>query len=382
MGGPSANRSPVAAPHFVLSFAAPMERQPSPREYRSTWAAIVVLIAITAIAASCGRAPQSELTERTSGVVLGGAASNVALDTADDRVMIRWSVRRGGVVDLIHVRVKVEGSTDCPYRGRPGYASGTTGTLFATTHRIDDDGALSPPIARGSFNPCERQRGESVGIDIGAPAARGEILATVISNTDPNPDDNHFSLNFLTRNDGDRQSARGDVPFPGRDARESVQLSSDGGATWNASAELIPTYVVEYADGGTEGQPFYWSVPVTGRVVMTFRPVGENRIITGVGAYTNAPGAADVTVIVAGSSRARVRLSGTGLVRAPIEPVVVRAGEEVTLETVAGPDGLGLRELRADAVWEELVGLGQDYQLGLAGNARRAVALYPLTTPS
>lgn len=309
----------------------------------------------------------------------GGSALNIPLDRPARMVALRWVPDRDGSVEQLYLRVKVEGSDECPLARRRGYADGTTGRLRATTHPVRPDGTPDPAnvLASDEFNPCQRQEGESIAIRLGTPVRVGVPLVTVVRNVDEDPSANWFSLNFLLDSSPHGEGKLPSRPFPGRDPRETIQMSEDDGATWAPDATVLPTYIVEYGEGRRSGQPYYYSRTVSTVLTMVF-PHARRLVIGGIGAWTSEPGSGLVTLAVDGKDRVSATLRGVGALQVAIPPVDVPEGSTVTLTTRAGSGGLGLRVLYADAVWARLMRLGRNAPRYLHQGPREAVALYPI----
>jgi hypothetical protein len=215
----------------------------------------------------------------------------------------------------------------------------------------------------------------------------------VIRNAAPRPSREFFSINFLYAKAGvlgangrnERRAAAADRYY-GLDARELVGYSRDAGATWGLPGgpygphdgkAFLPTYVLQFATGGSDGQFYYYSRPVHGSVRMVY-PHAPVTTITYVAAYTSDPGSATVVLSVNGKRRAAARLSGEGFLVRRITPVTVPAGATVTLTTMAGPGGLALSQQFADARWVHLIGLGRSHTWYLESEPDTAVPLFPL----
>jgi hypothetical protein len=224
--------------------------------------------------------------------------------------------------------------------------------------------------------------------------AKGQELATVVSNLDPNPVANYFSINFLYNKNGlvgansrnERNPAALDTYY-GLDPRELVGYSTTAGATWslpggpygvNGGKAFVPTYIAEYADGSHSGQPYYYSVAVSGTQTMVYPNVPVPWTITELGAYTSGPGTGTVSLIVDGVVKATATLDGSGMLRASILPVLVAPGSTVKVSTTLTAGGLNLRRLQADTVWSTIMGLGPNTSYYLEGDPTRAVPLYAL----
>lgn len=316
----------------------------------------------------------------------GDSAANIQLSRKGQRVVLRWVPHRTGRLKALHLQVKVEGR---------GYAAGSGGVLRATTHPVLPDGRpnLRTVLAADSFSPRGREFGGSVVVRLGIYVRKGEEFATVIRNAARTPSSDFFSVNFLYAKSGvlgangrnERHAAAADRYY-GLDARELVGYSRDGGATWrlpggpygpHGGKAFLPTYVLQFAGGGSDGQFYYYSRPVHGTVQMVY-PLAPRTTITHIAAYTSDPGGATVVLAVDGKRRAATRLSGEGFVVRPIPPVTVRRGATVTLTTMAGPGGLALSQEFADARWVRLIGLGRGHNWYLESDPETAVPLFPL----
>lgn len=351
--------------------------------------AVVASVFVAAVAGSTAHASQAP-------VAGGDSAANIPLSTPDRIVATRWVAGHTGTLASLLLRVKVEGSDGCGYRGRPGYAAGDSGMLRATTVRVRHDGRpdLGRVLRRTQFAPCGRERGESVDIPLGLRVRKGMEFATLVQNVDPTPGANYFSTNHLYvkagvvgANGRNERSARARDAVYGLDPREVVGYSTDGGATWDlpggpygvrGGRAFLPTYLQRYTDGVVTGQPYYWAEEVTGDVTMTFPRVPLPWTISALGAHASDHSSGTVRLSVNGVERGRVTLRGQGDLRAPIPPVTVPPGATVTVSTVAGAGGLALRRLHADSVWESVMGLGSGFRLYERADPRTAVAVYPL----
>lgn len=354
-------------------------------------------IAVVAVATATAGAASAVTTPHAG----GDSAANISMNSAAKRQAIRWVAHRTGTLQSLYVRVKVEGSTNCPLGGRSGYAAGNTGVLEATTYRTLASGLpdTSAVLARDSFNPCTRQSGESAAITMNLAVTKGQEFATVIRNADAAPATNWFSLNYLYRGDygfgisgangrNERDPLAADAHY-GLDPREVVAFSTDAGATWktpggpygaNNGAAFLPTYIQSYADGAKAGQPYYWAAAASGTVTMVYPNVPVTWTISQLGAYTSTSsgGSSVVRLLVDGVQRASATLSGAGMLRAPIPAVTVNPGQTVKVQTTAGSGGLNLRKLYADGVWAGIMGLGTSAPFYMEGAPQNAVPVYPL----
>jgi hypothetical protein len=291
----------------------------------------------------------------------------------------------------------VEGSDNCPYSGRSGYAKGTTGLMVVTTHPVSDSGEpdLSRTLSREEFRPCGRELGESVAVDLGdMPVEQGHEYATVVRNGDTQPQANYFSLNVLWTEQGlvgansrnERSPSAADAYY-GLDPRELVGYSTNQGQTWHlpggpygplGGRAFIPTYIVEHTDGSKTGQPYYSSGSLQGPITMVYPSVPRRWTIRQIGAFTTGPGQSTVTLRVDGETKASAALSGTGMLREPIDPVEVEPGQTLTLTTTTGPGALALRDLYGDWTWARVMGFGTSYAHYLQSDPDRSAPLYAL----
>jgi hypothetical protein len=303
--------------------------------------------------------------------------------------MIRWVARHTGVLQTLYLRVRVAGSVNCRYDNRPGYAGGTTGQLLATLHPVLPDGSpdLSRELAREQFQPCGREKGESIDLHPGVSVTAGVQYATVVRNVDQAPDVNYFSINFLRSATGlwgangrNERSANATDLFYGLDPRELVGTSRDSGHTWTlpGPGPWVPTYIQSYSDGYRGGQPYYYSHPASGPVTMIYKGFPVPWTISALGAYASGPGHARVVLKVDDVERGSADLSGTGMLRQRIAPVIVQPGQVVKVSTTAGSGGLALRQESADATWASVLGLGTNYFWYQENDPEHAVPIYPL----
>jgi hypothetical protein len=364
----------------------------------TTARAVLAGAALAAAGATGATGVASAVTTPHAG---GDSAANISMNTAAKRQAIRWVAQRTGTLSTLHLRVKVEGSSNCPLGGRSGYAAGDTGVLEATTYRTLASGMpdTSAVLSRDAFNPCARHSGESVPVAVNLAVTKGQEFATVIRNADSAPTTNWFSINYLYRGDfgfgiagangrNERDPFAQDAHY-GLDPREVVGFSTDAGATWKmpggpygaaGGAAFLPTYIQQYTDGAKAGQPYYWAQAVSGTVAMVYPNVPVTWTISELGAYTSTSsgGSSAVRLFVDGVERAQATLSGVGMLRAPISPVTVNPGQTVKVQTTAGSTGLNLRKMYADSVWAGLMGLGTSAPFYMEGAPQTAVAIYPL----
>lgn len=355
--------------------------------------ALAALTLVTAGAASAGA-----VTTPHAG---GDSAANIAMNSASKRQAIRWVAQRTGTLSTLYLRVKVEGSTNCPLGGRSGYASGTSGVLEATTYRTLSSGLpdTSSVLAKQSFNPCATQTGESVPLTLNLGVSKGQEYETVVRNADASPGTNWFSINYLYRGDygfgiagangrNERDPLASDAYY-GLDPREVVAFSTDSGTNWSTpggpygasnGAAFLPTYIQKYSDGAKAGQPYYWAAAVSGTVTMVYPNVPVTWTISQLGAYTSTAsgGSSEVRLYVDGVQRAATTLAGAGMLRASIPAVTVNPGQTVKVQTTAGSGGLNLRKLYADSEWAGIMGLGTTAPFYMDGAPQSAVPVYPL----
>ena len=354
----------------------------------------IFLLALAAPLVAIGSAPATP-AQPAAPIAYGDASSSVTLDSTGEQLLLRFVADRDGTLAKINLRAKLDG-TACAPGGSVGYAKGSGGLLRASLYPVLADGRpdLGRRLAREEFTPCSRYAGGSVVITADVAVETGQEFALVVTNADSNPTGNFFSLSFLYSRTGlvgangrnERNQGAADGAY-GLDPRELVGWSTNGGNTWllpggpygpGLGKAFLPTYVLEYADNGRGGQPYYSASTIAGTYTMVYPAVPVRWTITEIGASTADEGAARVALSVDGVERASVQLSGTGLLRAPIAPVTVEPGSTVRLTTTVGPGGLALRRLSADSAWANLMRLGQGSRFYLDGDATRALPLYPL----
>ncbi len=351
---------------------------------------------LACVAQICGgSAPIDDEDPTDAGIVwvapmaAGEAATSVRLDAAEKRVGVRWVARQTGTLATLHLRMRADGATGCP---AGTYGSGTGGRARVTTYAVHADGTPNEAIVRAEdeFSPCGRISGGSSAVAMGIPVTRGEELFTVIRNVDANPTANAFSTSFLSSSDGvvgangrnERDAGATDV-FYGLDARELVGYSVNAGGVWQlpggpTGAKLVPTFLQDYGGARSVGQPYYYASALSGAVVMEYGPAAAPWTLVALGAYLESAGTGEAVLLVDGVEKARVTLSGNGMVRAAITPVLVPAGARVRVTAVSEAGGLSLRKLHADSVWSQLAGLGPSHPFRLVGDETLAAPLYPL----
>lgn len=337
----------------------------------------------------------------------GDSSGNIQLNSSERWIMNRWVARRTGTVVALHLRTRIEGSACWPGPALAGYAKGSGGSWLVTTHPVLADGEpdLSRTLAGSEVSPCGDSVGDSIAIPLDLDVEAGQEFATVVRNSDPAPETHWASQNFLYLERGlvganarNERSADADDGFYGLDPREAVGFSRDGGQTWsipggpygvNGGAAFLPTYLQEYTDGDALGQPFYSSTPWSGPVTMVYPGVDKPWTISQLGAYASGTGSAEVSLLVDGTLVAKATLSGGGVLRAPIEPVLVSPGQKVEVSVIAGANGLPLRIGYAGAVWTSLAGLGLEHEFQLQPRPEfvspmgpaYAAPVYPLPAP-
>lgn len=363
---------------------------------RSRFTPLLVLVGLALLPVTWLVVGAASAQSRQMPYAVGDDAANIPLDSADEAIVLRWVARHTGVLDRLLLRVKVEGSRDCPYGRRPGYAAGTSGVLLATTSPVLPSGApdTGRVLREEHFRPCGREQGESVSLDLHLPVSRGQEFATVVRNVDAAPEKNWFSLNFLFQRRGitgpngrnERRTCVRDAAYD-LDPRELVGWSTDAGQSWRLpggpyggrrGASFLPTYIQAYADGYRDGQPYYYAHPARGRVDMIYAPARHSLTITRLGAYTYGFSSGVVRIRVDDKLRASARLRGRGRIAARIRRVRVPAGATLRVSTRAGAGGLKLLQLYADADWDDTLRLGSSFRYHLRQDPADPVTVYPL----
>jgi hypothetical protein len=334
----------------------------------------------------------------------GDSAGNMTLSGSGAWVLVRWVARSTGTLSALHLRLQADGSR-CRQSGKTGYGRGSGGSWLVTTHHVRPDGRpdTGTALARFRLRPCADRppvadpRQGIVRVPITLRVRRGEELATVIRNTDAVPSENFTSINFLYSargvlgaNGRNERSAGARDALYGLDPRELVGYSADAGRTWSlpggqygraGGRNFLPTYVQEYADGRVAGQPYYYADSPSGEDrTMSFGPAARRWTIRGLGAYTPRAGAGTLTLRVDGRERARAEVSGTGMLRAGIEPVTVPAGRSVSVSS----QGLTLQNVAADTAWGRLLGMhtaASRWRIEGGADFSRATPIYPLPGP-
>jgi hypothetical protein len=361
----------------------------------------------TAVLAVCGAilgAGGADAAVRVDGlglpapVAAGDSAANIQLSGREKWVMVRWVARRTGTLRALHLRLQADGSS-CRRSGKQGYGRGDGGGWLATTHPVLPTGRPAMPVVhaarslRACSSPLVDAREGVARLPMNLDVVAGAEYATVVRNTDRRPARNFTSLNFLYAKAGlvganarnERSSAAPDA-FYGLDPRELVGYSVDGGRTWAlpggpygrpAGRNFLPTYVQEYSDGQLAGQPYYYTrEPDTRGRTMVFGGLVRPWTIRSLGAFSlGARGT--LTLAVDGRVRARARMRGAGMLRAPIVPVVALPGQTVTVTAT----GLALRNVVADTAWGRLVGMhltSAPWRVRDERNFTAAAPIYPL----
>lgn len=335
------------------------------------------MLAIALLALLSALAPATAGAALPAPVAAGSSAANIPLNSAGKRVVMRWVARSTGTLRALHLRIQADGST-CRLSGRTGYGLGNGGSWRVTTHPVLADGRpdTSRTLSAHEVRPCEAD--VSV-VDVRQGVARipspmavteGTEYATVVRNTDPLPELNYTSTNFLYTSTGivgangrnERSKAAADA-FYALDPRELVGYTTDGGNAWSlpggpygapGGRNFLPTYIQEFADGKMLGQPYYYAAAAsTADRTMVFGNVKSDWTIRELGAFTLRQGAGTLTLTVDGARKAEVAVSGTGMLRAPITPVRVAPGQTVRVTA----SGLSIQNIVADTAWGRLMEL-------------------------
>jgi hypothetical protein len=378
---------------------------------------ILGLLALALACGACGGGSASSAkaldqdTVPNAPFAAGSSAGNLQLGpdscasarcVARKRVMVRWVARHTGTLTTLYLEFKsnVSPPVNCVSEAN-GYGGGTSGTALVRTYRVRPGGTpdFAHMLAETTLTPCKAATDGSVPIPLGFKTTRGEEFATVVRNVDPDPLHNFFSLNTLYDGSGiagangrNTRSPRAKDVFYGLDPRELVVVSNTAGRTWSfGHIDHLPTYVQRYSDGFRGGQPYlYPTCPcpgaVTGTATMVFPHVPRFWTIRELGAYTVAPGEAEVDLLVDGTVVRSATLSGTGMLRSPIEPVTISPGSTVKVRTEAGSGGLAIQRIDADTPWKHgpvlRLGRGGRFyyleQQGGGAAAQSAITLYPL----
>jgi hypothetical protein len=372
---------------------------PLPRKLRR---AVVLAASIAVPIAGTGSAPaDAALADLPAPVAAGTSAANIDLKSAERRVMVRWVARSTGTMVALHLRIQADGSS-CRQSGRTGYGLGNGGSWRVTTHPLLADGRPDPGTTLASYDlrPCDAPtsvadvRQGVVRVPMRLDVARGAEYATVIRNDDPAPARNYTSTNFLYTSTGllganarnERSPLAADAYY-GLDPRELVGYSADGGRSWAlpggpyglpGGRNFLPTYLQEYSDGQITGQPYYYaSTGSTSSRTMVFQNVRRSWTITALGAFTARAGSGTLTLTVDGRQRARAGVAGQGMLRAPIAPVAVAAGQTVKVTA----SGLYVQNVVADTAWGRLMGLhlgSKPWYVGNEPNFSHAAPVYAL----
>jgi hypothetical protein len=355
-----------------------------------------ILAAIVTVAA-----PVADAAAAVAPFGVGDSAGNIRLNSSG-QVAIRWVTRRSGTISRLWVKTKTVthgGAADS------SYFAGTTGLWQVNTYTTTTSGKpdTNHLLASERFVPSVRMQadstpmgnptGEAIGLKLNLAVTRGTEYITVFQNVDTNPSVNYASLNFLYSVSGlqgaqsrnERDPAAPDALY-GLDPRELVGGTYNGtwylpGNNYGAFAKFLPTYVQQYSDGVTTGQPYYTGASLAaGAFVQQRYVVSGGRSIVGVGAYLTAADGFTATISVNGTSRGSVPLSGKAdqfVSAALAQPLEVAAGTVVDI--TATPRAAGsLKSLYADSVFAQLMGLGASYTWSFTATPVRTVPLYPV----
>jgi hypothetical protein len=335
-----------------------------------TAAVLVMALAVTVAAPSAASALPAP-------VAAGDSAANIPLNAAGKRVVMRWVARTTGTMRALHLRIEAAGAS-CRLTGRTGYGLGNGGSWRVTTHPVLPDGRPDTTRTLSSYETRPCQAAVSV-VDVVQGVARipmtlavvkGAEYATVVRNTDSQPSLNYTSTNFLYTSTGivgangrnERSRYAADAHY-GLDPRELVGFSRDAGLTWSlpggpyglpGGRNFLPTYLQEFADGKVAGQPYYYTAAAsTADRTMVFQNVKSDWTIRELGAWSLREGSGTLTLTVDGTQRARVWVSGAGMLRAAIPAVTVTAGQVVKVTS----SGLSIQNIVADSAWGRIAGL-------------------------
>ena len=349
--------------------------RPAPAAHRRATARFltVTLVAFLGLATSAAAEPVAPYA-------VGDSSANIQLNSSSRLIANRWVARANGTISTLYVRTRREGSSCWDGPANPGYASGDGGVFRASTHHVLADGTpdLSTTLATSDLAPCVSAPDDSLPIPLNMRVTAGDEYVTVLRNVALDPTRDWASQNFLYLRDGiagangrNERSASAADSYYGLDPREVVGFSRDGGATWSmpggpygapGGRSFLPTYIQQYSDGFAAGQPYYSSTPFSGPVTMVYPSIPGRWQIDRVGAYTTSVGRATVSITIDGREVADAELSGQGLLRQAIEPVVADRGQTVSISTVAGADALPLRIAYAGAAWSRIMGLGTSFR--------------------
>jgi hypothetical protein len=335
-------------------------------------------------------------------VAAGTSAGNIPLDSANHWVLLRWVARHSGTLSALHVRIQADGAT-CRQDRKHGYGAGTGGIWHVTTHPVLPDGRpdMNTTLAAQDVRPCmspssvvDVLQGE-VRLPMNLAVHEGGEYATVFRNVDRRPATNYTSTNFLYSrqgivgaNGGNTRRANARNIYYGLDPRELVGYSVDAGLTWRLPGgpyghpmgqNFLPTYVQEFSDGVTDGQPYYYATPsstLPTRMVFTNIPVPWT--IRALGAYATAPASGVLELRLDGTIVRRVRVAGSGMLRGSVAVVTVNPGQVVE---VVSSGRVPIAPVVADTKWGHLVGLDRPsrrWYLAGASNFSEAAPLYAL----
>jgi hypothetical protein len=317
---------------------------------------------------------------------------------------MRWVARATGQLSALHMRIAADGS-ECRLNGRTGYGLGSGGSWHVTTHPVLPDGRpdSTRTLTTQDIRPCSAAladvdvRQTVLRLRMGIRTVRGVEYATVIRNGDAAPEKNFTSTNFLYSSTGlvganARNERSPDAPDAhyGLDPREVVGYSKDGGQTWSlpggpyglpGGRNFLPTYLQEFADGRVTGQPYYYTAAASDAArTMVFRNIKRPWTVRELGAFTPRPGNGKLTLSVDGRKRARVAVSGPGMVRAAIPAVTVKPGQTVRVTST----GLAIHNVVADTAWGLISGLNlgtAPWRVEGQTNWSHAAPVYALPAP-
>ena len=330
----------------------------------------------------------------------GSSAGNMALNGRSKWVLVRWVARASGRLWRLQLRIQADGSS-CRRDGGTGYGGGNGGTWRATTHPVLPNGRpdMAHTLASTKFHPCSSKRSlvnvrqGVVRLPLHLTVGRGQEYATVIRNRARHARRNFTSINFLYSSDGilgangrNERSPNAPDAYYGLDPRELVGYSLNGGRRWRLPGgqyghphgrNFLPTYVQQYRNGPVAGQPYYYTSGTSqSSRTMVFQNVRQDWQIRALGAFATGRATGTITLLVDGTPRATVPVSGTGILRAGIAPLVVRPGQTVKVTAT----GLAINDVAADSAWATLLGMGRSdapYYLE-GGRPDEAAPVYPL----
>jgi hypothetical protein len=333
---------------------------------------------------------------------VGDSSGNVRLNSGG-RAAIRWVARRDGTIAKLWVKTRTVthgGAAD------NSYYAGTSGLWQVDTYRTASDGTpdSTQVLASERFVPSARMQaddapmgdpaGEAIGLKLNLPVKRGAEYITVFQNVDPYPAANYSSLNFLYNTAGLQGPQARNERNPGApgemyglDPRELVGGSSNGtwylpGNNYGPFAKFLPTFVEQYSDGVTLGQPYYSASSIAAGIqVKQHYVVTTGQTIVGLGAFLTQADNFTVTISVNGAARGSVSLSGAAdqFVSASLAQPLTLPPFGASVDITATPRATGsLKAVYADSVFSRLMGLGSGYAWSFDGTPNRTVPLYPV----